>query len=74
MFENGKLNNDLELWAAAIPKIAADKRLPLLDLNAESAAAVQIRQQGQPKVISDIAWKAQLRLSYRFRKLNAGAR
>jgi transposase len=32
---------------------------------------IEIRQQGQPKVIRDIAWKAQLRLTYRFRKLNA---
>ncbi len=41
MFENGRLKNDLEPWAAAIRKVAADKQVPLLDLNAESAAAVQ---------------------------------
>jgi lysophospholipase L1-like esterase len=41
MFENGKLTNDLEPWAAAVRKVAAEKQVPLLDLNAESAAAVQ---------------------------------
>jgi lysophospholipase L1-like esterase len=41
MFENGKLKNDLEPWAAAIRKVAAEKKVPLLDLNAESSAAVQ---------------------------------
>jgi lysophospholipase L1-like esterase len=41
MFENGKLTNDLEPWAAAVRKIAAEKNVPLLDLNAESFAAVQ---------------------------------
>jgi lysophospholipase L1-like esterase len=40
-FENGKLNNDLEPWAATVRRIAAEKRVPLLDLNADSAAAVQ---------------------------------
>ena len=30
----------------------------------------QVRQQHQPKPIRDIAWKAQLRLTQRFRKLN----
>jgi transposase len=32
----------------------------------------QARQQGQPKLVRDIAWKAQLRLTHRFRKLNFG--
>jgi transposase len=32
----------------------------------------QIRQQGQPKVIRDIAWKAQIRLTQRYRKLSLG--
>jgi lysophospholipase L1-like esterase len=41
MFDKGRLTNDLEPWAAAIRKVAAEKRVPLLDLNAESAAAVQ---------------------------------
>ena len=40
-FKDGKLDNDLEPWAAAIRQAAAEMRVPLLDLNAESAAAVQ---------------------------------
>jgi transposase len=32
----------------------------------------QIRQQHQPKLVRDIAWKAQLRLTQRYRKLNLG--
>jgi lysophospholipase L1-like esterase len=41
MFKDGKLQNDLEPWAAAVRKVATDKKVPLLDLNAESSAAVQ---------------------------------
>ncbi|TGX40861.1 rhamnogalacturonan acetylesterase [Sphingomonas naasensis] len=41
MFKDGTLQNDLEPWAAAIRKVAAEKKVPLLDLNAESSAAVQ---------------------------------
>lgn len=41
IFVDGKLQNDLAPWAAAIRKIAVEKKVPLLDLNAESAAAVQ---------------------------------
>ena len=33
---------------------------------------IQKRQQGQPKAICDIAWKAQLRLSHRYRHLRMG--
>ena len=40
--------------------------------NPRVSRTIEIRQQGQPKAIRDIAWKAQLRLTYRFRKLNAG--
>jgi transposase len=32
---------------------------------------MQIRQEGQPKAIRDIAWRAQLRLSHRFRRLRS---
>ena len=41
MFEGGKLQNDLEPWAAAVRRVAAEKKVPLLDLNAESHTAVQ---------------------------------
>jgi lysophospholipase L1-like esterase len=40
-FANGTLKNDLRAWAEAAIKVAADEGLPLLDLNAESSAAVQ---------------------------------
>jgi lysophospholipase L1-like esterase len=40
-FVDGKLDNDLEPWAAAIRAVAAETHTPLLDLNADSAAAVQ---------------------------------
>ncbi len=40
-FKAGKLDNDLVPWADAIRKIAADTNTPLLDLNADSAAALQ---------------------------------
>jgi len=40
--------------------------------NPRVSRPIEVRQQGQPKAIRDIAWKAQLRLTYRFRKLNAG--
>jgi transposase len=32
---------------------------------------LQVRQQGQPKVVTDLAWKAQLRLCARYRRLHA---
>jgi lysophospholipase L1-like esterase len=41
MFKNGTLDNDLAPWAEAVRRVAAEKQVPLLDLNAESAAAVQ---------------------------------
>lgn len=41
MFENGRLNNDLEPWAAAVRKVAEETGAALVDLNAESSAAVQ---------------------------------
>jgi transposase len=40
--------------------------------NPRVSRPIEVRQEGQPKAIRDIAWKAQLRLAYRFRKLNAG--
>jgi transposase len=33
---------------------------------------LQIRQEGQPKAVQDISWKAQLRLSKRWRRLALG--
>ena len=40
-FQNGKLKNDLEAWAAATKKVAMEEGIPVLDLNSDSAAAVQ---------------------------------
>lgn len=40
--------------------------------NPRVSRPIEVRQCGQPKVIRDIAWKAQTRLAYRFKKLNAG--
>lgn len=40
-FVNGQLQNDLTPWADAVRAVAAETNTPLLDLNAESAAAVQ---------------------------------
>ena len=40
-FRNGQLENDLAPWAEAVRRVAAEERVPLVDLNARSAAAVQ---------------------------------
>jgi len=40
-FKDGKLNDTLEPWASATKKAAAEEKVPVLDLNADSAAAVQ---------------------------------
>lgn len=40
-FAAGQLQNDLAPWAAAIVKVAAETHVPLVDLNALSAKAVQ---------------------------------
>jgi lysophospholipase L1-like esterase len=40
-FKDGKLQNDLEPWAEATRRIAAQKKVALVDLNTRSAAAVQ---------------------------------
>lgn len=41
MFEDGRLKNDLEPWAAAARAVAAELNVPLVDLNARSSGAVQ---------------------------------
>jgi lysophospholipase L1-like esterase len=40
-FTSGIVKNDLALWADATKKVAADTGVPVLDLNADSAAAIQ---------------------------------
>ena len=32
---------------------------------------LQIRQEGQPKAVREIAWRAQLRLAHRYRRLSS---
>lgn len=41
LFTDGKVKNDLAPWADATKKIAAEMGVPILDLNADSVAAVQ---------------------------------
>jgi lysophospholipase L1-like esterase len=41
LFKDGELRTDLAPWAAATRAVAADLKVPLLDLYAESSAAVQ---------------------------------
>ncbi|HEY0624131.1 rhamnogalacturonan acetylesterase [Sphingomonas sp.] len=40
-FTDGRLQNDLAPWAEAVRRVAAQKKVALVDLNARSAAAVQ---------------------------------
>ncbi|MBZ5579448.1 MAG: rhamnogalacturonan acetylesterase [Acidobacteriia bacterium] len=40
-FRDGKVNDDLEPWAEATKRVAAEEGVPVLDLHAESLAAVQ---------------------------------
>lgn len=41
MWKDGKLDRDLDPWAAAVRKVAAETKAPLIDLNARSAAIVE---------------------------------
>ena len=41
IFKQGKLTNDLARWADAARKVAAEQNVPVLELNADSAAAVE---------------------------------
>ncbi len=40
-FKDGKLDRDLEPWSASIRKVAAELKVPLVDLNKRSADAVE---------------------------------
>jgi transposase len=39
---------------------------------AQITRTLEVRQEGQPKILRDISWKAQLRLSKRWRSLGMG--
>jgi lysophospholipase L1-like esterase len=41
MFKDGKLDNELEPWAEATRAVAAEMKVPLLDLNRDSAHVVE---------------------------------
>ena len=41
IFKNGKLTNDLAPWADAARKVGAEEDVPVLELNADSVAAVE---------------------------------
>ena len=41
LFGDGQLKNSLEPWAAAAIRVAAEMKVPLIDLNTRSSAAVQ---------------------------------
>lgn len=40
-FKEGKIKNDLAPWAEAVRQVARDENVPLLDLNAASASAIE---------------------------------
>lgn len=40
-FKDGKVNDTLRPWAAAAKRVAGEEKIPALDLNADSTAAVQ---------------------------------
>jgi lysophospholipase L1-like esterase len=51
-FREGKLHNDLIPWAEAVRRVAADKRVPLMDLNTHSAAAVAALGQAEADTLA----------------------
>ena len=40
-FKNGEITHDLDPWADAVRRVAKDMNVPLIDLNARSAAVIQ---------------------------------
>lgn len=52
-FRDGALNNDLRPWADAARTVAAAQQVPLLDLNASSAAAVQAMGQSEADTLAE---------------------
>lgn len=54
MFKDGKLVNDLAPWADAIRAVAAEMKCALIDLNADSSAAVQAMGQAQGDTLAEL--------------------
>jgi lysophospholipase L1-like esterase len=59
-FESGQLQNDLTPWAAAVAKVAAEKHVPLVDLNALSAKAVQAMGPTEANKLAQMAPSAEV--------------
>jgi lysophospholipase L1-like esterase len=59
-FESGQLQNDLAPWAAAVTKVAAEKRVPLVDLSALSAKAVQAMGPTEANKLAQMAPSAEV--------------
>ena len=51
-FVDGKLDNNLRPWADAVLKVARQERVPALDLNADSHAAVQAMGQDEADTLA----------------------
>jgi pectinesterase len=51
-FREGKLHNDLIPWAEAVKRVAADKKIALLDLNTQSATAVSALGQAEADTLA----------------------
>ena len=52
-FKNGELPNDLRPWAEAILKVGAEQGVPVLDLNADSHAAVAAMGQAAADTLAE---------------------
>lgn len=60
LFHNGQLQNSLEPWAAATIKVATEMKVPLVDLNARSSAAVQAMGPGAANDLAESAPSAEV--------------
>ncbi|UIJ46384.1 rhamnogalacturonan acetylesterase [Sphingomonas cannabina] len=53
-FKNGQLDRDLDPWADAVRRVAAELKVPLVDLNAKSAAAVQAMGEAEADTLAQL--------------------
>ncbi|WP_343611518.1 hypothetical protein [Novosphingobium sp.] len=54
MFRDGRLVNDLAPWADAIRTVAAEMKCALIDLNVDSATAVQAMGQTEADTLAEL--------------------